>query len=367
MKEEQDTITPGGYRFVITWTACLLLIYAVAGFVGSELLRGYKAETSKLRKARFESLSRELASQGNDSGLPSAEKPVAVRVGLNMNRIGDFALRESAWTADFNIFFRWSGDAANPGENFRVANGLIKEREKVDSFQSGRERYAEYHVVARVTRQFDASRFPFGEEGLIVEVEDTTHGVRYVADKGDSEIRSESMPRGLKLGPILVGSRTKSGMTGRGKPGAAAGKTEIRSQFIVGMMVAPHSLGIYIKLFQALLASVAVALIALHIKPIHIDCRFGLPVGGFFASVSNNIFVATLLPQSDRLTLADMVNATGLVTIFLILVQSAIGLYIFDSMGRERLSRLFDRVSFAAFLLGYTAVNVALPWSATSL
>jgi len=52
------------------------------------------------------------------------------------------------------------------------------------------------------------------------------------------------------------------------------------------------------------------------------------------------------------------------VTIFLTLVQSAISLYILDTMGRERLSRFFDKVSFAVFLIGYAVVNLLLVFAA---
>lgn len=358
-----DTIKKSGIRFVIIWTVSLLLFYLVAGYFGTARLRSYQAETTTIREAKIESLSRDLATQGADPLLPSGAKPLDVQVGLVMNRIGDFALKESVWTADFNIFFHWSGEAVNPGENFRIVNGQIMQQEKVDEYRNNGENFAEYHVVARVTKPFDASRFPFAVEGLVVEVEDTSHDLRYLADKDDSNIRPEAVPRGLKLDRFLAGSITKNILPGRGKA-EISGKTEIRSQIIVGMLVVPDSFGIYLKLFQALLASVAVALIALCIKPIHVDCRFGLPVGGFFAAVGNNIFVASMLPQSDRLTLADMVNTTGLVTIFLILVQSAISLYMEDTLGQVRLRRIFDNVSFAIFLFGYLAVNLALPLSA---
>jgi len=133
------------------------------------------------------------------------------------------------------------------------------------------------------------------------------------------------------------------------------------------MLAVPDGFGLYTKMFQALFASVAVALIALYIKAISIDCRFGLPVGGFFASVTNNFTVARLLPHVDRATLTTMINSVCLLTIFLVLVQSVISLYIFDNMGRHRLSLLFDRVSFFVFLIGYSAVNVVLPLAARPL
>jgi hypothetical protein len=53
-------------------------------------------------------------------------------------------------------------------------------------------------------------------------------------------------------------------------------------------------------MFQALFASVAIALIVFFIKPIHVDPRFGLGVGAFFAAVGNNIFVGSMLPPAHR-------------------------------------------------------------------
>ena len=59
-----------------------------------------------------------------------------------------------------------------------------------------------------------------------------------------------------------------------------------------------------------------------------------------------------------------MVDGVGLATILLTLVQSTISLYLFDTMGRERLSRFFDHVSFTVILIGYVVLNIALPMAA---
>ena len=367
LTERQDEISPGAYRFVVSWAAGLLLLYAVGGFLGARLLRGYAAETEVTRQTSIEALTADPNAPSPVSGIPSGAKPVDVQVGLSMNRIGEFALKESAWTADFDLYFRWTGDAVKPGEDFRIINGQIVQRERGRSYQSGEERYAEYHVVAQITRAFDTSRFPFSDHRLFVQVEDATHGLealRYVPDKRNSGVSSEAIPRNVKLARTMVGAMVRSRGLEQSNPGVPRSDREARSQFFFVMFVVPDSLGIYMKMFQALFASVAVALIALYIKVNSIDCRFGLPVGGFFASVSNNIYVATLLPHSDRITLTDMINTVSLFTIFLVLVQSVISLYIFDNMGRVRLSLFFDKVSFAFFLLGYVAVNLALPLAA---
>ena len=87
----------------------------------------------------------------------------------------------------------------------------------------------------------------------------------------------------------------------------------------------------------------ATAVLALFIKPIHVDPRFGLGVGAVFAAIGNMIAVASFLSRAQQATLTDMVNILGLVTIFLTLVQS-ISLYQYDSMGpvRKNLTQYFD-------------------------
>ncbi len=112
-------------------------------------------------------------------------KPVEVLVALNVNHIGEVAFKDSAWTADFNVSFRWRGEAVVPGRDFRIVDGKIEEHEKVASYDRAGEQYEEYRLVARIAKPFDPSRFPFGDEGLVVEIEDSSHGlaaVRYVAD-----------------------------------------------------------------------------------------------------------------------------------------------------------------------------------------
>ena len=363
----RNVITSGGYRFVIIWAVCLLLFYVAGACLGVTKLRGYAEESEKIRQARIASPTIEKNVKAADLALPPRAEPVDVMVGGRINRVGEFSLRESAWTADFNLWFSWEGEAVNPGKDFRIVNGQVLQQINVENSRRGKGHYVEYQVVARIMEDFDASRFPFAEDGLFVLIEDITQGskaVRYIADRQGSTISPEAMPQGMNL--IRFVADTKIGLHGNAQ--ASQGLPEkVRSQFILAMLVMINGLGLYQKFFQALFASVAVSMIALFIRPLNLDCRFGLPVGGFFAAVGNNIFVGTLMPHSDRLTLADMVNATGLLTIFLILVQSVISLHICETTGSERLSHMFDRVSFGVFLIGYAAVNLALPISAGPL
>ena len=52
-------------------------------------------------------------------------------------------------------------------------------------------------------------------------------------------------------------------------------------------------------------------------------------------------------------------------TIFLTMVESAISLYLLDSLGLVKLYKRLDAISFAIFLLAYVVLNVVLPIAAS--
>jgi MFS family permease len=104
--------------------------------------------------------------------------------------------------------------------------------------------------------------------------------------------------------------------------------------------------------------------IVFFIRPIHVDPRFGVGVGAAFAAIAKNIYVGASIPATNRFTLMAIVNALGIATLLLTLVQSALSLYSLDTLGQEKLYRVFDKVSFAVFLIGYTVANLMLPLAA---
>jgi hypothetical protein len=363
----KDTITHKGYWFVALWAAGILLLYAISGFFGVRTLLSYKAETEKFRQAWIESTTADPGAKVPEMRILPGAKPVDVLVGIYINSIGEISLKESIWTADFDIWFRWTGDEVRPGNNFEVVNGQIDQRDKKEAYVTGQEHYERYRVKARLTKFFDASRFPFSDQGLTIQMEDSTHGaerLRYIGDEQESGINRLGVLQSLKITKSLMTVKLHSYGSRRGDPRLSPNTADVHSRFIYAMLVSPPSTALYMKMFQALFASIAIAFIVFFIKPIHVDPRFGLSVGAVFAAVGNNIFVGTMLPPAEGITLIGMVNAIGLATIFLTLVQSTISLYVLDTLGKERLRVFFDMVSFVVFLVGYAAVNLMLPLAA---
>ena len=363
----KDSISRAAYSFVAFWAAGLLLLYAIGGYFGVRTLQGYRAETEKSREALIESQTIEPGTKAPE--IRVSKKPVEVHVGIYINRIGEFDAREGGWTADFDVWFRWTGARIKPGETFQLVNGEVHQREKKETYARGGEQYERYRVKARMTKFFDASRYPFSDEMLIIQVEDGGMGeekLRYIAEDRGSGISPLGIPPHLAFPKTLATVKYHSHESTREDPRIPPGTPEVHSRFVFAMLGKIPGWQIYLRNFQGLFGSVAIAFIVFFIRPIHVDPRFGLGVGAFFAAIANNIFVGTSLPPITRLSLTTMVNTLGLATIFLTLVQSTISLYIEDTMGREKLRRFFDKVSFTVFLIGYTATNLLLPLAAKS-
>jgi hypothetical protein len=367
--DPKNTITRAGYWWLAVWALGLLLLYSAGGYAGVRQLLGYKTQTERIRQTALEFPGPKPGGGATGMTTEPATQPVDVRVGMSLDRISEAAPREAAWTADFHIWFRWTGDAVDPGKHFQIANGRILEKEEVVSRVTNGERYEQYRVTARMIHYFEASRFPLSDETLAIEVEDAVDGVgklRYVSDERSADIGHIRAPQNWKVEKTRAAVIVRDYGPGRVDSDASTGGGAIHSLFVVESLISVPAAGVYLPLFQALFASVAICMIVFFIKPIHVDPRFGLPVGAFFAAVSNNISVASLLPPAERVTLVQMINAVSLGTIFLTLVESAVSLYLFDSMGRERYSRLFDRVSFAVLGIGYVVLNLILPLAARS-
>ena len=361
--ESGAAISGRDLRFVAIWAVSILLLYAIGSYFAVRQLQGYKAETQRIRRARI----RAAAASSAGASRQAAATPTKVTVGIYVYRIGQFSLREGIWAADFDIWFRWTGNKLSPGDTFQIVNGEIDSRERKEAYSSARERYERYHVNAHFTQYIDASRFPFSDEALIIEVEDGIHGaatLRYVADKRSSGFSSSAIPPALHITRSLAGVNQSVYRSSLGDPRMTAGvAADAYSRYVFAMLARPHGGWVFVGMFQALFAAVLIALLAAFIRPIYGDGRFGLGIGAFFAAVGNNVFVASMIPPPSRLTLTAMVNGIGLATIALTLIQSIISLQVYG-MGKEKLSVLFDKVSFVVLLVGYATISLLLPLTA---
>jgi hypothetical protein len=148
--------------------------------------------------------------------------------------------------------------------------------------------------------------------------------------------------------------------TNYGDTSLPTGSTSIYSRFVYSIPLVRPNWGYFLKLFFGLFVATAIAFLALFIRPIDLDPRFGLGVGGIFAAVASEYVVTSSLSDTSVLTLADVLHILAFVFIFLTLAESTLSLKLYngDEAGRRRSKRL-DRGSFALLLALYVGLSAA--------
>ena len=365
--DERDRITPNDRRNVRLWAMTIIVLFIVIGILTVWAEYKNKVEAVKRHEDRMNPNVGEGGASPPPTSLPEGAAPVRVQAGIYVDRVVELSVRDAGWTVDFYLWLRWKGAGVNPGESFQVVDGWVESKEKADEYTDGDEHYALYRVVARITKFFDVSRFPCDDHVLTVNIESPAserHELLFVPDDENSGISSRVHIAGYSIHQRDILEKPHAYMSTRGDPRLTAGSERTHSQLRMGIWINRSDWGFYLKMFVALFGAVGVALLVFFIRPTDVDPRFGLGVGALFAVIANTYVTSSLVPDIGTMTLADMVNVVGIVTIFLTLLQSTISLYLYAVKGKEALSRKFDRVSFILFLAGYVIINVALPLAA---
>jgi len=365
-RQKRDIITPAARRNLWIWAIALTILFVAGAVVIAGSL--YKNKTAAIER-HSDRMNPEVGEGGTkppSTALPAGAN--SVRAGIYVDRIINLSVKEAGWTVDFYLWFRWNGTGVNPGENFQIVDATIESKEKVDEHTIGDERYVLYKVVAKITKFFDVSRFPRDDHILTINIESPASErpeLLFIADKESSGVSSRVQIPGYSIYQQGVIEKPHAYGSTHGDPRLTVGIEKVQSQLRMGIWIHRQDWGFYLKMFGALFAAVGVAMLAFFIKPTEVDPRFGLGVGALGAAIVNTYVTSSLVPDTGVMTLADIVNNVGIVTIFLSLLQSAISLYLYERKGKVALSRLFDRVSFVIFLAGYVIISLTLPWMAT--
>lgn len=363
-----DRITAAGRKFLVIWTAGLLLLLVIFGWLTVGAQRRNRLASVERQHAVMDPLAAEKGVTPPDLTLPPEANPAQVHVGLYVDRIAELSVKDASWTVDFYVWFRWRGDAVQPGNGFQIIDGWIESREKEAEYTDGDERYERYRVVAKISKPFDVSRFPRDEHLLTINIENPAyqrHQMLFVADQDNTSVSSRVRVSAYDISGTQLIEKAHSYKTTRGDPRLVSGVKSNYSQARLGISIRRPGWGFFFKMFHALYVAVTIAMLAMFIKPTNVDPRFGLGIGGLFAAVANSYVTSSLIPDTGTMTLSDIVNGLGAGMILVTVIQSTVSLHLYERLGAEALSRRFDQLSFAVLSIGYVTLNLALPMAAS--
>jgi hypothetical protein len=88
-------------------------------------------------------------------------------------------------------------------------------------------------------------------------------------------------------------------------------------------------------------AAALIGFLSLLARADQVDVRFGLGSAALFAAIATQFVIATNMPETSILTVPDLVCIATISSVFVTLLNSALGLILFNK-GLERVSRRLD-------------------------
>ena len=353
--------------FLKAWVVALVAIYLALGVLAVWTIENEKLTANRNHALRMDAKAVEPGRTLPDP-LPTNGDFVQVALGVYVDGIDNFSIKDSLWTATFYVWFRWKGDKSlDPGKAFQLVDAKIEKKELLDNFSSpDGTNYQRFRIVARISKFFNTTRVPLDDHMLNIYIEDAARDaskLRYVVDSATNVSSRANVP-GYNITGFGSVVKPHTYRTTYGDPRMAEGTNTTYTQYNFALTLKRSGAGVYLKLFIGLFAGVLLTIGSFFIRPADTGPRFGLPSAAYFGAVANAYLVNSTLPSSGQFGLADFVTLIGLFTIFVCFLSSLISAYFYLKRDEKEFSRELDKVSWITIGLGFLIVNIVLPISA---
>lgn len=288
---------------------------------------------------------------------PASSQATEVTVGAFVNQIHEFSLKDDSFTVDFYLWFRWKNPNLKPYETFSVVDGRIDSKTEaiVKDLPDG-SKHAYTRVVATITRFFDVHAYPLDNHQLAIIIEeenDESYAVRYVADTVNSAASPNILLPGWRFQRLSTEASEFTYRSNFGDTSLPTGDESKYARLTTAVAFTRTGMTFFVKLFFGLWACVLLALLAFFIRPTNVDPRFGVGVGALFGAIASQYVVASALPDSNVITLADKMHLVAFFFIILSVAQSTWALWLWENEkldASRRLDGLFRWLAPVAYL-----------------
>lgn len=284
------------------------------------------------------------------------------KVGIFVHSLYNFDLNDKSYGTVIYMWVNHDVDSLSFENSLEIVNAKSTDYSLYMDEEAEGIRWVSVKCRAQIITDWDISDFPFDRQVLVIQVEEADKditGLVYVADTINSKIHES-----LKLKDwIITDFKIRGGVslykTSYGDPSLA---TESAYATVVAEIYIEriHVWTIFFKIFTGVFVGFLIALMVFFIKPINVDPRFGLCVGGLFAAVGNKYVVEGTVSYASNNTLADSIHNLTFISILVIIFVSIISLYTFEKGGDKNLRRAkrIDMFSFVIILMTYIGFAV---------
>lgn len=294
--------------------------------------------------------------------------PKALEVGAWIDNIASFSLEEGNWSVGLWLWAKRAKElknSLNPAEALSFPRGE-KTKEVIQPDQeiliNGDDQGKIYwtgEYILKESRWIFPWKFPFDKHQLRIPIEavEDYDTLRILPSSGSGASKDLYIP-GYTITKGWSEIRKVYYETDFGYPSAR--QAYARFEYVFDIERA-NRLGLFLKLHLGLLVAVFVAMLALFIKPVHLDPRFGLPAAAVFTAAANNYIVSSVLPKDGVICISDIINITGLMMVFLVVLQSAISLHFYEKHRNGPVfSKCFDWATAGALMASGAMIAAAI-------
>ncbi len=272
----------------------------------------------------------------------ASAQPDTVRVGSYVISVHDINFRDKQYTMRFWLWFVYDNPDFDFSTQLDIPNAKAIDTPEIILDSLNGKTWAIMKMKATMKESWDVLDFPFDQQHLKVQIENAlfdNHSLVFKPDiKGSTFDKNEAID-GWEIVNFQVTETSNDYETGFGDP-APERSLQNFSSFLIEMDIQRNAWGLFMKIFIGMYIAFLISIISFSIHPSEFEPRFGLPVGGLFATVGNKYIIDSILPESSSFTLVDSLHTITFLGIFATLVVSALALQESDKGNREGAERI---------------------------
>jgi hypothetical protein len=297
-------------------------------------------------------------------GVARADEPTphVVTTGIYLNQLYSVDIKNSQFTADFYLWFRWKGDELKPLDTFELPSGRVTSRTGIVKKKIGDENYVCVRLIATFTKFWDLRRYPLDAHTLNIEIEDSDqdiHHMVYVLDKANTAFNPDLQVPGWTITKSGAEVTTATYHTNYGDTTLAADNQSAYSRLVYTVDVARPGYGRFLKVFFGLFISVLISWCGFFVRPKESSPRVSLGVGATFAAAAVTVAINNSLPDTNAVMLADKLVMLTLGTIVAAVAETITALWLF-AHEHEAAQKRLDRICSVLFPAIYISILISI-------
>ena len=285
--------------------------------------------------------------------------PDTVSIGAYVLSVHDISFRDNEYTMRYWLWMLYNNPNFDLTSQVEVPNAKAIEKPEILVDTIDGQTWVLMKMKSIMKQSWQVRHYPFDKQYLKIRIENTLFDkdqLIFVADTTGSKFDPDLNVDGWEITAFNVNTNEKEYTTNFGDFSLEK-QNSTYAAFNINMRLERDAWGLFFKLFIGMYVAFLITLISFILSQTVIEPRFGLPVGGLFATVGNKYIIDTLLPETSTFTLVDTLHTITFLAIFVTIAINAISLRLHNQNKNSKASAV-NRIGLYVVTSGYIILNI---------